>query len=577
LGDGTTLAQARAEMNVIAKNLERADPALNAGHGANVFPLDVEDVSPILRRSLVVLQFAVALVLLIACANVANLLLARAVGREREIAIRVALGAGRRRLVRQMLSESLLLSVLGGAAGLLLALWALDAVALLAPGEGHGVRELRIDPVVLGFTVAASLAAGLLFGLTPALHASGQNVVRGLNRGPRAGGGSHRLRNALVVSEIALSLILLAGAGLMIRSLASLMAVDNGFRTDHLLKVRIALPESKYSKPEQVAMFGDRLLEEVRALPGVRSATLANGVPMQEVSIGNYRLEGAAVKPGDSPACDIARVREGYFETLGLKLLRGRTFTRRDLEHGRPISIVVNESFARRNWPGEDALGKVVLSPDGADRHSVIGVVGDARALGPESEGRPQIYFAELHLQSPMLLVRTAGDPMALLPAVEKRVWSIDKDQPVYSAGTMESVLRDFTSQRRFNMTVLGVFACAALVLAAVGLYGVLAYSVTLRTREIGVRVAMGADPRAIARLVVGQGFVLALVGTGVGLTGAFALTRLMQGMVYGVSAADPYTYALVAAILMAVALAASYIPARRAARIEPMEALRAD
>jgi len=326
---GTSLEQARAEMNVIAERLLQSDPKLNTGFGANVFPLAVEDVSPPLRRSLLVLQVAVGFVLLIACANVANLLLTRAVGREREVAIRVALGASRLRMMRQTLTESLLLSGLGGAAGLLLAHWALRLFSGVAPADTHGFHELRLDPQVLGFTILAAMLSGLLFGLAPALHAVRQSVNQALGHGVRSGGGaSNRLRGALVVLEVALSLVLLIGAGLMIRGLGSLLSVDLGFRPDHVLKMRIALPESKYPK-ERTAVFGDRLLEGVRGLAGVQSASLAQGVPMQQVAIGPYGLESVPRKPGQELLVMISGVREGYFETLGIKLLRGRAFTRR--------------------------------------------------------------------------------------------------------------------------------------------------------------------------------------------------------------------------------------------------------
>jgi putative ABC transport system permease protein len=579
---GVSLGQARAEMAVIAKRVERADPEPNRGFGVTVYPIAEEDVSRTIRHSLLVLQAAVAFVLLIACANVANLLLTRAAGRQREVAIRAALGASRLRLVRQMLTESLLLAMMGGAAGLLLSFWGLDSVAALAPPDTHGFRELRIDPMVLCFTILASMLAAFLFGLAPSLHAMRQNVSHALSQGARSvGGRSGSLRNALVISEIALSFVLLIGAGLMIRTLASLMAVDPGFRADHLLKARIALPEWKYSKPEQLILFGDRLLDAIRRLPGVQSATLANGVPMQEVMMHNYQIEGVPLKPGQMSIAVFAGVREGYFETLGVRLLRGRTFTRRDMEPGKLAPILVNEAFALQNWPGQDAIGHVVVQGDSqTDPHgSVVGIVSNTHQLGLDSENRPQVYLPDARLQEPILLVRTAGDPMAMAAAIEKQVWSIDKDQAVYSADTMEHVVHDWdsTRERRFNMTVLIAFAGVALLLAAVGLYGVLAYSVSLRTREIGLRIALGADPQRVARLVVRQGLVLALSGVAVGLAGSLALSRLMASLVFGVKATDAHTFALVAALLVAIAAAASYLPARRAARIDPMAALRAE
>ncbi len=581
LKTGVTLAQARAEMSVIAKRLERADPDLDRGFGVNVFPLSVEDVDPALRKSLFVLQIAVGFVLLIACANVANLLLTRAVRREKEIAVRLALGAARGRIVRQMLSESLLLSVTGGVAGLLFAFGALRAVSSLAPAETHGFHELRVDPLVLGFTVLVTMIAGLLFGLAPAFHALRQNVNDALGRGARGvGGTSNRLRSALVISEIALSIILLIGAGLMIRSLASLMSTDMGFRPDHLLTMRISLPQLKYGNPEQVTAFNQRLIDAVRQIPGVRSAALTDALPMRSISETSFELQGKPVKPGQEPLAELARVEDGYFETLGLKLYRGRTFTRQDIAVPQPNVAVVNQAFARANWPGEDALGKVIVFPQRTGKkldYSVIGVVDDEHQLGPDSASHAEMYLAQAQLQYMILVVRTRGDPLAMTSAVENQVWNIDKEQPVSDVDSMEHILHEWTAPRRFNMMVLLNFAGVALMLAAVGLYSVLAYSVGLRTREIGVRVALGAEPRRVASLVVGHGLKLVAAGVAVGLAGALAVTRFIKSLIFGVTTTDPDTYVAVTVALVAIALVASYLPARRAARIDPIQALRVE
>ncbi len=581
LKTGVTLAQAHAEMNVIAKRLERADPESDRGFGVNVFPLSVEDIDPTLRKSLFVLQIAVGFVLLIACANVANLLLTRAVRREKEIAVRLALGAARGRIVRQMLSESLLLSVLGGLSGLLLAFAALRAVSVFAPPDTHGFHELRVDPLVLGFTVLVTMIAGLLFGLAPAFHALPQNVNDALGRGARGvGGTSNRLRGALVVSEVALSLILLIGAGLMIRSLTSLMSTDMGFHPDHLLTMHISLPPLKYSKPEQVAAFNRRLVDAVRQIPGVRFASLSDALPMESINETSYDVEGKPTKPEQEPVAERARVQDGYLETLGVKLYRGRTFTQRDVLLAQPKVAVVSQAFARVNWPNEDALGKAIVFPQDNGkslRYSVIGIVGDKHELGPDSPTHPEMYLPEHDLRSMILVVRTAGDPLAMRPAIENQVWNLDKEQPVSGVHTMEHILHDWTAPRRFSMMVLLNFAVLALVLAAVGLYSVLAYSVGLRTREIGVRVALGAEPRRVASLVVGQGLKLVAVGVAVGLAGAFAVTRFLKSLVFGVTTTDPDTFAIVTVLLVAVALVASYLPARRAARIDPIQALRVE
>ncbi len=578
---GSTLEAARSEMNIIASRLEQSDPGLNREFGTNVFPLTSEDVSPVLRRSLHVLQVAVGFVLLIACANVANLLLTRAAAREREMAIRAALGAGRLRIVRQMFAESLLLSAMGAAAGLAIGYLGLRLIAALAPADTHGFREMRMDPLVLACTAGAAAAAAFLFGFAPALHALRQSVSGVLASGTRSvGGSSNRLRSVLVVAEVALSLVLLVGAGLMIRSFAALMSMDQGFRSDHLLKARITLPKESYPNDAQVTAFGDRLLAAVRALPGVQHATLAHDVPMQDLTVTYYKLEGVPAAANENLTCDIAEVREDYFETLGMRLLRGRTFTRRDPGMKEPMPLIVNEAFARQNWPGADPLGKTVLLHKSATEFEplqVVGVVGDVRQMGPESTSRQQVYVPANDLRSMMLLVRTAGDPMKLLPAVEKQVWALDKDLPITGAGTMESVLRDFASQRRFNMTVLIAFAALALVLAAVGLYGLLAYTVTLRRREIGIRVALGAEPGGVTRLVLRQGLRLTAVGVGLGLAGALVLARVLESAVFGVSATDPYTFVAVAPVLIATGVAASWLPARRAARIDPVTALRTE
>ncbi len=578
---GVNLEQARAEMKVIGKRLETADPDLNTGFSINVFSVKEEDVSPSIRRSLFMLQVAVAFVLLIACANVANLLLARAVGREKEIAIRVALGAGRLRIVRQVMSESLLLSGIGGAAGLLLSFWALQILPRLGPEDLHGFHELRIDPLVLSFTMLVTMLAGLLFGLAPAFHALGLSINQALNRGARSvGGTSNRVRGALVIFEIALSLILLIGAGLTIRSLAHLMATDLGFHPEHLLTLRIALPALKYSTPEQRAAFGDRLLDAVRQQPGVRSAGLTNGVPMQSINEGSYEIEGAAAKPGHLLVADYARVSDAYFETLGVKLVRGRTFDRTEVRSKQPAVAVVNETFVRQNWPGTNAIGKVILfggEQGGTARFSVIGIVGDEHQFGPEEASHPEIYLPGHHLKDMILLVRTAGEPLSLASNVERQVWNVDKDQPVSDVKSMEGVLREWVAPRRFSMTVLLNFAGAALLLAAVGLYSVLAYSVTLRTKEIGIRVALGADPRSVAVFVMRQALQWTVTGVAIGIAGALMLTRFMQSLLFGINAADPSTFVSVALLLIVVAAVASYLPARRASHINPLEALRVE
>ncbi len=576
LGPGASLENARQEMRVIAKRLEKQNPDFDDGWTATVFPVAEEDVDPDLRRNLLVLQFAVGFVLLIACANVANLMLARAAGRSREIAVRMALGATRGRIVRQMLTESLLTSLMGGVAGLLLAFWSLDAISALAPKDSHGLHELRVDPAVLAFTFLVVLAASLFFGLAPALHSVREDVNRRLAQSGRSvAGGSNRLRSALVVTEVALALVLLAGAGLMIRSLHALMNVDPGFRTDRLLTVEIGLSAIRYPDAARRKLFGDRLLELVDKLPGVQSASISSALPMERVTENSYRLEGDPPKPKNVRLTFLSAVSETYFETLGIPLKLGRTFTRAEAGADDPTTVVVSESFARENWPNQNPLGKTVILGDGEQKSRVAGVVGGIHEMGPDSPLTPELFTPSRAYSDFYLALRTTGDPMLLTHPVENAVWSIDPDQPVEPARTMERQRVEWPESRRFVMTILGVFASLALLLASLGLYGVLAYVVTLRTRELGIRMALGAAPGDVLRLVVGQGLKLTLLGIALGLCGAFALTRAMSGLIFGVAATDPLTLAAVAALLASVAFAASYIPARRAARVDPMEALR--
>ncbi|HWF45453.1 MAG TPA: ABC transporter permease [Bryobacteraceae bacterium] len=581
LKPGVTIAQARTEMNVIGDRLRNAFPDRNTGFGINVFPTMGEDIDPDIRRSLYVLQCAVCFVLLIACANVANLLLTKAVAREREMALRVALGAGRWRIVRQNLCESLVLSVLGGAVGLLLAFGALRLVSYLAPADQHGFHELRMDPLVLAFTLGTALLAGILFGLAPSFHALGQSVNQALNRGARSvGGASHRFRSALVIVEIALSLILLAGAGLMLRSLASIMSLDLGFRPDHLLTMGISLPDSRYKNPKQVEAFNDRLLDRVQHLPGVLSASLSTALPMRSISESSYQLPGKSVDPQRPTVTDWSRVTQGYVRTIGLRLLRGRDLTRDDVFADEPNVALVNNAFARANWPNQDPLGKVFVF-GGEHGHqvnfTVVGVVSDAHQFGPDSAPHTEIYLPSNQMHGMWLAVRTASDPLALANAVKRQVWAIDKDEPVSEVDSMDGIFREWIAPRRFNMTVLVNFAAISLLLAAVGLYSVLAYSVSLRTREIGIRVALGAEPKNVAGFIMRQGAVLTLIGIVAGLAGAFALTRFMQSILFGVSPFDPTTFGCGCVLLLGIALAASYFPARRAARVDPIEALRAE
>lgn len=581
LKPGVAVAQARAEMNVIAKRPEQQYEDWKEGWGINVFPSVTEDVDPDLRRSLYVLQVAVGFVLLIACANIANLLLTKAVAREKEIAVRFALGASRWRIVRQMLSESVLLSFCGGAVGLLLAFWGLRLVSYLAPRDVHGFHELAIDPLVLAFTVGVTLLAGILFGLAPALRSVGSSLAESLGRQSRSVVGSaSRFRGLLVVVEIALSLILLVGAGLTIHSLAKLMTLDLGFAPDHVLTMNINLPGWRYKNADQIASFDDQVLERIQRLPGVRAASVATALPMRSISESSYQLPGDPENPPKPKVTDWSRVTEQHVEAIGMRIVAGRNFSHYDVFTAKPNVALVNQTFARVNWAGQTPIGKTLLFADEDGKNSsytVVGVVSDEHQFGPDTPPHLQIYLPGHHQQKMALVVRTTGDPLAMANAVKRQVWAIDKDQPVADVDTMENVLHEWVSPRRFLMTILVTFGAMALILACVGLYSVLAYSVTLRTKEIGVRVALGAEPRSVIGLVLRQGAWMMIAGIGAGLAGALGLTRFMQSILFGLSSFDAVTFVSVTGVLIAVALVASYLPALRAARIDPMEALRTE
>ncbi len=587
LKPGVSIARARADMAVIARRLEEKYPRLNRTWRSSVFPMSAEDMGPDMHRTLLVLECAVAFVLLIACANVINLQLTRAAAREKEMAVRAALGANRWRMARQMLGESLLLSALGGGAGILLAHWAVAGMVSLAPADLHHIQDLQIDGGVLLFTVLVTILTGVLFGLAPAILAARQDPNAALRRGGRAGEGgiSARIRRALVVAEVALSLVLLAGAGLMIRSLSSVLRISPGFRSDHLLTMQIDLRSDRYTKPEQGGAFVKDLLERVSKLRGALSAAVVNDLPMERIQMAPLHVAGQPVPPpGQALVADYREVTEEYITTMGMRLTAGRNFTRAEAEKENPTEVIINGSLARRLWPREDPLQKVLDSgyDPGAGRTAwrrvVVGVVADTRQLGLDSPPRSEMFIPS-RSQFPRLalIVRTAGDPLRMATAVTAQVWGIDKDQSVHDVQGMDHVVDDTISQRRFNMLLLAVFAATALVMAAVGIYGVLAYAVSRRTQEIGIRMALGAQTGDVLRLVGREGLVLAAAGIGVGLAGALALTRLMSSLLFGVSPTDPITFAAVPAMLAAVALAACYLPARRAARVDPTVALRYD
>jgi len=578
LKPGVGLEQIRAEMTAIDQRLLAEYPKLNQGFGVSVFPLFTEDVGAVMRRTIIVLQFAVAFVLLIACANVANLFLARAAGRQKEIAIRVALGASRLRLAKQLLAESLLLSAFGMVAGMGLASAGIQAIRKMAPEDNYHLHELTLDWKVLAFTVAAAVLTGIIFGLAPAIQAGRQNVNEALMKGGRWGGTgvSRRLRGALVITEVALSLVLLAGAGLMIRSMLSLLSMQPGFRTDHLLTAQVNLTSGRYSDPKRVKAFCTELLDRVQHMAGVKAAAIAESLPMLDrIQETGLQVEGDPSSKDPIPT-DYTLVGDGYFEVLSAPILRGRSFTRQDAEQAAPLVAIVNETLAKRIAPQGHAVGKAVVL-NGKQRLTVIGVKADTHQMGLDTEVRTELFLPSRSFNDIRVVALTTGDPLQLSKAIEREVWAIDPNQPVANIATMERRMSDALEQRRFNMLLFAVFAGLALLLATVGIYGVLAYTVSQRTQEIGIRVALGANAGNVAALVLRQGLMLAIIGVAIGTAAALGLTHWMQSLIFGVSATDPLTFSAVAALLVAIALLASYLPARRAMRVDPMVALRVE
>jgi putative ABC transport system permease protein len=580
LKPGVTLQQARAELTTIAQRLEQQFPATNRDWSVRLETLYDSIITKETRTALLILLGTVGFLLLIACANVANLTLARATGRASEMAIRAALGASRWQISRQLLTESLLLALAGGGAGVLLALWGVDLLRPAIPENAPRLDEIGIDGWVLSFTLAVSLLTGVLFGLAPALQAARVDLQESLKDGGRtsATGGAHSLfRRGLVAGELALSLVLLIGAALMIRSLANLQRAPLGFNPDRVLTAQVMLPESKYG-PEQAAAFYQQVKERVAGLPGVRAASWSSGVPFTTGNTSNGVIaENSTLAPGELLQSEWRIVSPDYFRTLGIPLLQGRDFTERDNPDA-PISVIISQALAERLWPNQNPLGRR-LRWGPRLWVTVAGVVGNVRNVNLAIEPRPMLYLCAYSLPWPVmtLAARVESDPQSIIAAVRAKVKEVDSDMPVASLRTMEEILAQASAQPRFNTWLLGAFAAIALGLGAVGIYGVIAYSVAQRTHEIGVRMALGAQQSDVLKLVLSQGMTLALIGVGIGLLASFALTRLLSGLLYGVSANDPATFAAIPLLLTGVALVACYIPARRAAKVDPMVALRCE
>jgi len=586
LKDGVSLQQAQTEIGAITERIKQTDPEKNAGFGASLQSLR-ETFAEDFTQLVLVLLIAVGFVLLIACANISNLLLARASARQKEMAIRLSLGATRWRIVRQLMTESVLLAVAGGLVGLLLAAWGKDWIVMLAPNELFRVKDLGLDTQVLGFTLAISLLTGFVFGFLPALHASQQNLSEALKESGASATGSrqrHRARGLLVVSEVALAMILLVGAGLMMKSLLMLRRSNPGFNPRNLLSMTISLPEAKYSDKTKQSAFFQRLLSEVSTLPGVQSAGVTNELPISSSdSITDFIIEGRPAKTSktDFDAASRRAVNPDYFKTLGIRLLRGRAFTEHDTAQS-PRVAIINETLVKRYFGSEDPIGKRLSFDEENGKRTwceIVGIVSDVKHLGLREPTPSEMLVP--YLQRPeetmSLAVRTAEgiEPLSLTSAVRHAVQSVDRDQPVYSVETMEQRLANLRASERLIALLIGLFATLATLLSAVGIYGVISYSVAQRTREIGIRLALGAQHRDVLKLVLRQGLETALVGVGVGLLGALTLMQLMKDLLFGVSATDPLTFAAIAALLTGVALLACYIPARRATKVDPMVALR--
>jgi putative ABC transport system permease protein len=582
-----TPERAQSAMSAFVGEMKRRHPNYGPDFDVRIVPVRAQ-VSGDIRPALLVLLGAVGFVLLIACANVANLLLARAEVRHKEIAIRTALGAGRGRLVRQLITESLVLSLIGGALGLLLAVWGTRALLDISPPNIPRVDAIGVDARVALFTLGVSLFTGLLFGVVPAVqsaHTDVQGTLKESGRGTTVGARRQRLRRALVISEVALAMVLVIGAGLMIKSFARLLGVDPGVRAERLLTLELSLPQAKYGQPQSRAFYR-QLVDRVAALPGVEAVGAVRELPFA-TQIGDWsfsiigRPRAGPHEPG--PAGDWQVVSPGYFRAIGIPLRAGRYLEASDAETSQQV-VVLSQTLARTFWPKGDAVGQQIML-GGADSlpRTIVGLVGDVKHKGLDAETKPQMYFP--HAQFPRtapfpinkmsLVIRTRGEPLALANAVRAEVKALDADVPISRVKSMEDVLATSTSVRQLNVMLLGVFAAVALILAAVGIYGVMAYTVTQRTHEIGVRMALGATAREVLALVLGQGLRLVVVGLALGLLTAMALARVIQSMLFGISATDPLTFAAVSAILAAVALLATYLPARRATRVDPLVAMR--
>lgn len=583
LRPGVTVAQARAEMTVIAQRLERAYPASNTGYGITVFPM-AEMFTGRIRPVLMILLGAVGLLLLISCGNLANLLLARAATREKEIAVRAALGAGRSRIVWQLLTESLVLAMAGGSLGLLLAIWTVHVLRGVVPDMFPMLQHMRVDLPVLTFTLGLSILTGLLFGMVPAWKSSYADLNTTLKEAggrSESAGGSHRVRSFLLASQVALAVLLSVSAGLLLRSFDRVAAVNPGVRVAHILTMNLSLPTVKYDTPVKRANFYRDLTERLESLPGVRSAGAVMFLPLRvsilsfRIGVNGFQIQGRQpVSQGQEPMADYRMATPGYFNTIGIALRKGRLFDQHD-DLGAKRVALINEAMAGKHFPRDNPLGQHITT--GGTSMEIVGVVADAKLYGLDAPIEPAIYVP--HMQHPGesmgLAVQAQGDPAAIASAVRREILKLDPEQAISNVRTMEMVLSDSLMLRRVSMLMLAVFAALALTLAAVGIYGLTVYSVSRRTHEIGLRVALGASQAEVLRLIVVRGLVISMIGAAIGLAAALQLTRVLSGMLYGVTATDPLVFVGVPLLLVAVSAIASYVPARKAMRIDPLVALR--